>query len=59
MNDDEGGPVVIVTGAPGLSPGLMFRSIALSLIVSALTWAPYDQVRSSHSQPLPTGAPLK
>jgi len=59
MKDVAGGPLVITTGKPTLMPGFTVKSIALSLMVRALNSAPYDHVRSSHSQPLPTGAPLK
>jgi len=36
-----------------LLAGFTVKSIALSLMFSALTCAPYDHVKSSHSQPLP------
>src|SRR5262245_49460341 len=39
-NDAAGGPVMIETGAPTAAPGLIFKSSALSVIVSALTCAP-------------------
>ena len=51
--------MVITTGAPTFSPGFTFKSIPLSFTVKALTCAPYDHVKSSHSHPLPTGDPLK
>src|SRR5438876_3822345 len=54
-----GGPVMITHGAPTFEPGLTDRSSELSLTVSALTSAPYHHCKSSHSQPLPSGAPLK